>query len=59
MRLHGSKKKDPPPDYSTVINMKIIEDEDLPTYLEAVAMEGVNKVDIGDLNVEQKVEIKV
>ena len=58
MRLHGVKKKDPPPDYATVIDMKIREDEDLPTYSEAVGIESVNRIRFEDVNVEYKTELK-
>ena len=58
MRLHGVKKKDPPPDYATVIDMKIREDEDLPTYSEAVGFESVNRIRFEDVNVKYKTELK-
>ena len=58
MRLHGAKKKDPPPDYTTVINMKIREAEDLPTYSEAVAVENTDKIRFEDAYVEHKTELK-
>lgn len=35
-RLHPSQKKDAPPDYVTAVKMKEEEDEELPTYSEAV-----------------------
>jgi len=58
MRLHGTKKKDLPPDYTTVVNMKIREDEDLPTYSEAVAVENKDKIRFEDENVEHKTDSK-
>ena len=38
-RIHKSAKKDHPPDYVSVIKMKKKEDEELPTYSEAITIE--------------------
>ena len=38
-RSNTSAKKDHPPDYVSVIKMKEKEDEDLPTYSEAITIE--------------------
>jgi len=43
LRFQGTKQKDSPPDYTTVINMKKREDEYLPSYSEAVATDTGNK----------------
>merc|ERR1711892_1095653 len=44
-RSNSSEKKDHPPDYVSVIKMKEKEDEDLPTYSEAITIEtGRNKL---------------
>ena len=44
-----SRKKDTPPDYVSVIKMKKKEDEELPTYSEAIIMEeGKGKLTIID-----------
>ena len=45
-RAKKSQKKDHPPDYVAVIKMKTKEDEDLPSYSEAIVMESkMGKVD--------------
>ena len=41
------QKKDPPPNYVAVIKMKVEEEEDLPSYTEAVSMEA-RKYEIDD-----------
>merc|ERR1711913_93341 len=46
LRFQGTKQKDSPPDYTTVINMKKREDEYLPTYSEAVATDTVKTIQV-------------
>ena len=62
-RSHAGVKKDHPPDYVEVVKMKKEEEEELPTYSEAVEIESKTKhkenVVLGECSVWMDVDNKV
>ena len=53
-RSNTSAKKDHPPDYVSVIKMKEKEDEDLPTYSEALTIKTGSEL----TNIDEKYDIE-